>query len=249
MSLYAVGIYFIIHEYNCIYIFRLYCIYQLLRYLSKLNSFMFLIRNSFTFTWRKYILTHLVLSLRFSPPENDSKNYEERERERVYRERKSVTLIRSSFSAGFWDANFADDTKQRHRCVKECWWKLLRNRIPRLFADATRRCCILELFVSREIAIDIARPNRNRKILWVLSRCRNGHDFMTFHLHGGNVTLFRRASLFFPLSPRLTYWSAFFYDYIPRAIKKCYSRGSLDGNSSCRRIEAATGMKFAIVSI
>lgn len=67
------------------------------------------------------------------------KNYEEK----VYREGKSVTLIRSSFSAEFQDANFAGDTKQRRRCVKECWWKSLNNRIPdfspMLFADVASR--------------------------------------------------------------------------------------------------------------
>lgn len=71
---------------------------------------------------------------------------------------------------------------------------------------------------------------------------------MTFPLRGGNVTFLRRAFLFL-FAPRPTYWSAFFYDHIPRAIKKCYSRGSLEENSLCLRIEIATGMKFAIVSM
>lgn len=62
------------------------------------------------------------------------------------------------------------------------------------------------------------------------------------------MTFFRRASLFL-FAPRLTYWSAFFYDHIPRAIKKRYSRGSLEENSLCLRIEVATGIKFAIVSM
>lgn len=71
---------------------------------------------------------------------------------------------------------------------------------------------------------------------------------MMFPLRSGNVTFFRRAFLFL-FAPRLTYWSAFFYDRIPRAIKKRYSRDSLEGNSLCLRIEVATGMKFAIVSM
>lgn len=48
-------VYYIIHECNCIYIFRLNIasISTLLRYLSKLRNFMFLILNYFTFTRQK----------------------------------------------------------------------------------------------------------------------------------------------------------------------------------------------------
>lgn len=42
----------------------------------------------------------------------------------------------------------------------------------------------------------------------------------------------------FYLFPAFPYWSAFFYDHIPQAIKKCYSRGSwrklaVSTNRSC----------------
>lgn len=62
---------------------------------------------------KMYFNSFCIISAR-----NDSfrKHYEEK----VYCEEKSAILICSSFSAEFQDANFAGDTKQRHRCVKEC---------------------------------------------------------------------------------------------------------------------------------
>lgn len=85
---------------------------------------------------KMYFNSFCIISAR---NESFRKNYEEK----VYREGKSATLIFSSFSAEFQDANFVGDTKQRHRCVKECWWKSLRNRIPdfspMLLADVASR--------------------------------------------------------------------------------------------------------------
>ena len=128
---------------------------------KKLNNFLFFYLESYycLFIQRKYFLNSIyffvnfILTFILAPPFVINSSFYKR-KGAILLNKISVILIRSSFSTEFWNANFTG-TKQRHWCVKECWWKPLRNRnsSPLLLSSLILFDVILEFLISREITI------------------------------------------------------------------------------------------------